>query len=620
MPPTTRSRGQVGVTQSDDGPGCESHRDEVSDDEVSDASMEEEDDDDDDAMVIRSHATNISYDISSLDPETQAGVRELFRIPPDEETPQLILQWCQSVQEQQDGQFYAFQMHEVVRKSRAVRIGSARSRYPKPRCNCMRDSDKPCKHLIFLLDRLNHQTSDHLLPDVPVDLGADGDWTGSSSSSSNPYESISNYHLDLLASNLHCDVGSPDSRPAVNPVRLQETREILVSIEEPGIDDDYAVKEYRPDIFEDPAATFDDNDLIAYNDLTRTVANMLMTNNEFFSHFLRLLGPDSRAGNPFRRIQQHVDRVLGELEAYARGGGGGSSSSSPPAETTATTTRMDPAAEGPRDVPWAAAHITRAVSAIQSLLQDRKDAPSSRERAAAARALVRILRAVVCDWNRDVRFVVPAAIAQTANADTANTTTSTTTAKATSNSSSSSSSSKASPPRTDPPRRPPPQQQKQIQPGQTQQPQQQPQQQQPQATAPQLIDRNLYHRLIGSQTRTSSAFAVDVLAQLPEQNQWIETLEEIESQLGAYGPPAGYVRRLRDVIALMRSSRPPRPQPQPPAAAPRQPPPPSPAAALGAGVPGAPGRTAGKRRRGGGSGSWGGAGGGREGGAKRAAR
>jgi hypothetical protein len=352
----------------------------------------------------------------------------------------------------------------------------------------MGDSDKPCKHLIFLLDQLTHHTSDQLVPDEPVRLGSDGNGTGGE----NLFESISSFHLDLLASKMHSGVGSPDSRPAVNPVRLQETREILVSIVDPDMDD-YAVKEYRPDIFEDPDMNFENNDIISYNDLTRTVANMLMTNNEFFAYFISLLGPDSRAGSPFRKIQQHVDRVLGELDAYARG---------PPAR----------AAEGPCDVPWAAAHITRAVSAIQSLLQNRTDAPSPTERAAAARALVRILHVVVLDWNRDVFHPAPPAM----------TTTTPTT-----------STSKRAPPASplQPPETPPP-------------------------PPPQAADRNLYQRLIGSQTRTRSAFVVDVLAQLPEQNQWIETLEEIEAQLGAYNPPAGYVSRLRDLIALMRSSRP----------------------------------------------------------------
>lgn len=528
--------------------------------------MEEEDDE---GMVIRSPTTNISYDISGLDPETQAGIRQLFRGSPAEETPQIVLQWCQSVQEQQDGQFYAFQMHEIVRRSRAIRIGSARSRYRKPRCNCMGDSDKPCKHLIFLLDQLYQHTSDQRPPEVPIRLGSDGNWTGRGS----PFESISSFHLDLLASNLHCDVGSPDSRAAVNPVRLQETREILLSIAEPDMDD-YSVKEYRPDIFEDPDPTFETNGIISYSDLTRTVANMLMTNNEFFAYFLKLLGPDSRAGSPFRKIQQHIDRVLAELDAYAR---------RPPA-TAAAATSAAAAAEGPRDVPWAAAHITRAVSAIQSLLQNRTNAPSPTERAGAARALVRILYTVIFDWNRDVHFA-PATISTTTT-----TTTTITTSSSSSNSSSSNSSSNINirMPSTSAPQPtllpPPPR----------------PQRQDPQAAAAaQAVDRNLYQRLIGSQTRTASAFVIDVLIQLPEQNQWIETLEEIEGRLGSYNPPAGYMARLRELIALMRSSRPV-----------------SAAAATGGAGGSASGsgsgasRTGGKRRGGGGNG--------REGGAKRA--
>ncbi|KAF3768909.1 hypothetical protein M406DRAFT_44074 [Cryphonectria parasitica EP155] len=423
---------------------------------------EDEDEDEDSSTTVFSPATKINYDISNLDPDTQSEVRQLFRETPASEPPSLVLQWCQLNQEQgnKDSQFYAFQLHEMV--PRSIRIGSPGSKYSSPRCNCMQDSDKPCRHLIYLLDQINAISSDQIKDMQVQQLGPSGASTGMGQ----PFERISNFHLDLLSSSLHCDVGSPDSKTEANPVRLEETREILATVAKSDADD-LAIKHYRNDVFEKGGSNLRDHDIITYDDLTKTVAKMLVTNNDFFAYFLKLLPSSSKARDPFRKIQQHIDRVLGALDAYSQ---------QPLSYGKEATTDS---AEGPRDVSWATAHVLGAVSRIKGLLQNRDDAPSPSERASAARTLVQILHTIVFDWNRDLPLST-------------------------------------------------------LAPG-----------------------NNLYWRLIGSQSSAaSSAFVLDTLSQLPEQNQWIETLEDIEAQLSTCGPPAGYMRRLRDLIALMRSSRP----------------------------------------------------------------
>lgn len=492
MGPTTRSRrqrlsspGRSEIPRSEIPRSVPVAPDSSSDDDNngdSDAPMEGEDDDDEDtSTIVSSPYTKISYDISSLDLDTQSDVRQLFRETPASEPPPLVLQWCQFNQDQEDNQFYAFQLHEVV--PRSIRIGSLTSKYRDAKCNCMGDSPKPCKHLIYLLDQLNRITGDKILDEPVQKLGPDG----ASTHMDRPFEKIAAFHLDLLASNLHCDVGSPESQANVNPVRLEETRELLAAVGNSDADD-YAVKHFRPDIFEDRDALLQQHDIITDDDLTKTVAKMLMTNNDFFAYFLKLLGPTSRARDGFRSIQRHVDRVLCELDAYYR-------------QTTSEQAAAAHSAEGPRDVVWAAAHIVRAVATIQYLLQNREDAPSPAERASAARTLVRILHTIVFEWNRDL--------------------TASGTAAAAGSSSSSSSNSITTP-------------------------------------VPGSTDNNLYRRLIDTQntTPTSPSFILDSLAHLPEQNQWIETLEEIEAKLTTFAPPLAYMLRLRNLIALMRSSRP----------------------------------------------------------------
>lgn len=475
MPPTTRSQ-----SQRESSPGRESDQESDPD---SDGSDESADDDGgpEAPVVVRSPNTDISYDISNLDRQTQKGVRQLFRAKPSQQESQFVLQGCRSHVED-DSYFYAFEMLETVRVRRSIRVGSPRSQYRKPKCFCMGDSERPCKHLIYLLDQVNYHTAGHH-SGSPEHLGSDGYPT----EMGHPFERISDFHLDHLAASLHCDIISPDCSSEVNPAHLQKVREILASVEEPDLDD-HACDRFRPDIFDDPQEMPEEDAIVSYGDLTHTVANMLMKNEEFFAYFMRHLDPSSKARDPFRKIQQRIDRVLGSLDAFSRDPSGAATSKS--------------ATDGNPDVPWAAAHIERAVSTIQALLQNRSDAPSSpTERASAARTLVRILHVIVLYWNRNVTYS-PAAITST------------------------SSSAGAS-----------------LSPTQA-------------ATTPTLNESNLYHRLIGGQTHGSSAFVIDVLAQLPEQNQWIETLEEIEDHLGAYAPPAGYLERLRELILRMRSVRP----------------------------------------------------------------
>lgn len=469
MPPTTRSQGR---RESDSGQNSDHEYD------SSDTSIDH-DDGPEAPTVVRSPTTDICYDVSNLDPETQKSVRQLFRLGPGQAASQFVLQGCRSHLEH-DSFFYAFEMLETVLVRRSIRVGSPRSKYRKPKCFCMGDNEKPCKHLIYLLDQVNYHTAGHEAGS-PEHLGLDGYAT----EMGHPFEKIADFHIGQLATSLRCGIISPHSTSEVNPAHLQEVREILASIEEPGLDDN-ACDRFRPDIFDKPHDVPGADALVSYGDLTHTVAKMLLRNRRLFAYFLGLLGPSSKARDPFRKIQQRVDRVLVNLDTFSRD------------PSVASIGRS--AAESNPDVPWAAAHIQRAVSTIQALLQTRSDSPSSAaERTSAARTLVRILHVIVLYWNRDVTYS-PTTVTSTSSSATAPSL--------------------------------------------------------PTWTAAAPNETNLYHRLIGGQTHGSSAFVIDVLRQLPEQNQWIETLEEIEDQLGAYNPPAWYVVRLRELILSMRSIRP----------------------------------------------------------------
>lgn len=60
---------------------------------------------------------------------------------------------------------------------------------------------------------------DKHLDNLVLELGP----SGASMEMDRPFEMISDFHLDLLASSLHCNVGSPESRATVNPHHLYAT-------------------------------------------------------------------------------------------------------------------------------------------------------------------------------------------------------------------------------------------------------------------------------------------------------------------------------------------------------------------------------------------------------------
>ncbi|CAK7239887.1 MAG: hypothetical protein STHCBS139747_001322 [Sporothrix thermara] len=170
-------------------------------------------------------------------------------------------------------------------------------------------------------------------------------------------------------------------------------------------------------------------DLVERGDLQRTVLRMLVSNDEFFAMFLKLLSPSDKARDPFRKIQQRVEAVLDALMAawlkshqqqqqqqqqrrqsqvlmpppdprtkrlasapFTAGTAGASTPSSSREDSGTGVT-----------VTWAAKHIESAVGQIHLLLQRQLPRPPGEwARQSAGRALVWILHALVFFHNRDV--------------------------------------------------------------------------------------------------------------------------------------------------------------------------------------------------------------------------
>ncbi|KAL0939313.1 SWIM zinc finger protein [Colletotrichum truncatum] len=394
MAPTTRSQAHQQATRT-----SSEYNDTDSESESGSGSSSMSDDDDDDRReedepIVVTSPSKLCYNLDRLSPEARERVRDTFDHP-----PQLSLKKCLL-----RDNYYAFHMTELV--DRSIRIGSPDSRWPKPYCSCMEENAPPCEHLLWFLDQLSKQTLyDHDLT-LPLNMASGG----YPEEIGDPYKDISTFHLDVLADGLHCNIfdpttvagdesehvnGSSDSEDSGEsdsedyldrpiPRRIQEIREMLAVVTSAS-----APEDFRPDLVSSSikkAAVIINKNPIKRHDLEGTIFRMLLTNDEFFHYFLSKMRPTDPVSDPFRKLSQRVDRVLHELDAFAAG-------------TTSTTLT-----EGPRDVAWAARHITGVVGLIRAAIFKRQRPLEGWERSSAARALIHILSGVV-ERNRD--FIPP---------------------------------------------------------------------------------------------------------------------------------------------------------------------------------------------------------------------
>lgn len=312
--------------------------------------------------VVRS-PTRLTYRIGGLQPEVQSAVRDAFEDP-----PKITLQYCRLKDD-----VYAFQMTELV--PRSIRIGSPNSSRPHPRCSCGKTSP-PCRHVLWLMDQLSKQTLYNHDSDTPLTLTP----AGYPAEIGHPFNDISNFHLDLLAESLHCEVvddTDSDDEDDLNDYRVLEARELLASIAA------VPPEKFRPDIFSNPRRG---KKPLKRGDLERTLFRILLDNNELFNYLLSLTRSTDPIKDPFRKLSQRVTRVLAELDEYC--------------ENPSSPQFASSGSETPCNVGWAAHHILGIVSAIRAAIFP-PHTSSPAQRVAAARALVRIL-SNVSDRNRDV--------------------------------------------------------------------------------------------------------------------------------------------------------------------------------------------------------------------------
>ena len=352
MPPQTRSKAHDESSARPNLPlDDESSSDSESESETSDI-------DDETSPVIQS-PTRITYLVDHLPEKTRATIRDTFKEP-----PKIALQKCRLIDHT-----YAFQMTEVV--TRSVRIRASGDGVARLSCSC-RDDDEPCGHVLWLLDQVLKQTLYDYDPQKPVKMTA----LGFAEEMGDPFQSIADHHLNILADGLHCHLVTPDSEydNEVDVYRATEARELLSSIYSSD------PEEYRPDI---TSRRFTRKDIIKQNDLDQSVFRMLLDNHHFFDYFRSLSQPLDPINDIFRKISQRVDHISRDLDHFA------------------SSTNVENTAESPRNVTWAANHISGSIGLIKRAIYTRDHPLTLPETISAARTLVHILEVVV-SRNRDV--------------------------------------------------------------------------------------------------------------------------------------------------------------------------------------------------------------------------
>ncbi|CAI4216406.1 unnamed protein product [Parascedosporium putredinis] len=283
-------------------------------------------DEDEDSSLVRS-PTRLTYHLGGLPRSIQGAARDAFQDP-----PKITLQCCRL----KDG-VYAFQMTELLAKQTLYN----------------RNSNTPLSLTVH---------------GYPAEVG-------------HPFTDISNFHLDLLAESLHCDLVDPECDRDGD---LDESQK------------------FRPDIFTAPHRG---KKPLKRGDLEQTLFRMLLDNKQLFNELYSLTRYTDPIKDPFRRLSQRAARVFAELDTYCselhNASVSGPRSLSPSSSSSVSPAgSLAPRTETPCNVSWAAHHILGIVSSIRAAVYP-LHASTPFQRIGAARALVRILSGV-SDRNGDV--------------------------------------------------------------------------------------------------------------------------------------------------------------------------------------------------------------------------
>ncbi|GAP85967.1 putative SWIM zinc finger protein [Rosellinia necatrix] len=248
----------------------------------------------DEASGIATFPSGTRYSVHGLDTGTKNTVVKALNT-----SSKLTLRGCSP-----RGQGYVFLISETIEHH--VRTPCSGGPYDSPSCSCQQDErstvlQHPCRHTLWLCDQILSQLVP--LPDDPYTWRIDGYTT----KHGNVCDFISDFHFDVLADSLRCDVmagGSTKPRPH----RIQTAREILATLSS------NPVGTYRPDLTGETLG----KGLVKEGDLEETIFRMLLDNDSFLAYFLASMRNHEPLNPRFRRFRDRADAALDAYDNYIK--------------------------------------------------------------------------------------------------------------------------------------------------------------------------------------------------------------------------------------------------------------------------------------------------------------
>ncbi|GAW18226.1 hypothetical protein ANO14919_077000 [Xylariales sp. No.14919] len=238
--------------------------------------------------------SGMRYTVHGLDPGTKDAVTRALGTP-----SKLALRGCSP-----RGQGYVFLISETIEYHVRAPYGSGP--YDGPSCSCRQDErsvglQHPCRHTLWLCDQILSQLVP--LPSDPHTWRIDGYTT----KHGNVCDYIPDYHFDVLADSLRCDImaGEP-LKP--RPRRIQTAREILATLS------GNSVETYRPDLTGENVG----KRVVKEGDLEETIFRMLLQNDSLFSYFLASMRDREPLNPRFRRFRDRADAALDAFDKYVK--------------------------------------------------------------------------------------------------------------------------------------------------------------------------------------------------------------------------------------------------------------------------------------------------------------
>ncbi|KAI0974528.1 hypothetical protein F4678DRAFT_470519 [Xylaria arbuscula] len=248
----------------------------------------------DDAAGIATFPSGMRYSVHALDSGTKDAVVRALATP-----SKLTLRGCSP-----RGQSYVFLISETIEYH--VRVPYGNSPYDGPSCSCHQDEKSvgrqyPCRHTLWLCDQILSQL-------VPVH-GDPYTWRedGYTANHGNVCDFISDFHLDVLADSLRCDIMAGESLKP-RPHSIQTAREILATLS------GTPVEQYRPDLTAETVG----GGVVKKGDLEETIFRMLLQNDSFLSYFLASMRNYEPLNPRFRRFRDRADAALTAFDNYIK--------------------------------------------------------------------------------------------------------------------------------------------------------------------------------------------------------------------------------------------------------------------------------------------------------------